>query len=54
MQNGNINFAINAKFDKEKLVNNSVNYHHSSMRFYEAFNPKIKLRFTPCTALFEN
>ncbi len=36
-----------------KLVDNPIDYNHSSMRFYKTFQPNIKSKLTPYTAMFE-
>lgn len=44
---------LNPCSKKWKLVDNPIDYQHSSMRFYEAFHPNIKSKLTSYTALFE-
>jgi REP element-mobilizing transposase RayT len=44
---------LNPCSKKWRLVDNPINYDHSSMRFYEAFHPNIKSKLTPYTAMFE-
>ena len=39
---------------KWKLVENPLDYQHSSMKFYETYHPGIKSNLTPYTALFED
>lgn len=39
---------------KWNLVENPIDYQHSSMRFYEGYYPGIKSKLTPYTALFED
>ena len=45
---------LNLCSKKWKLVDNPIDYQHSSMRFYETFHPNIKSKLTPYTALFED
>lgn len=44
---------LNPCSKKWKLVDNPIDYQHSSMRFYEAFHLNIKSELTSYTALFE-